>query len=355
MELAGLTDIGKNRKRNEDTFFCEKKENGQILAIVIDGCGGHKAGDVCAHIVVEEMHKWMASHDSEDLGLCLKEAAVHANSVVMLEKAAHMELADMCCVMTAIIMDTRKKQLHMVHVGDSRLYAYLDGRLIKLSHDHSPVGELEEKGYLTEEEAMNHINRNRIRRAIGTKELDINSEYLECKSFTMAPGMGWLLCSDGLTDMITSTQIGTILCEPVPLYERAYNLVQAANEAGGKDNITVVLVQDTSLPDDITEELFLSFGKPIGVCRKTEIETEEEGVVLELVEKASLAAPQPEMPKKNRFRLGWIYAFAALLFLMCTLIVFLVVHQKMEQYQQQELYRQNQEILKSLYYNINNR
>ena len=355
MELAGLTDMGKNRKRNEDTFFCERKENGQILAVVIDGCGGHQAGDVCARIVKEEMHKWMESHDTENLGFCLKEAAVHANSVVMLEKEANPELSDMCCVMTAVIVDTPKKQIHMVHVGDSRLYAYLDGRLVKLSHDHSPVGELEEKGYLTEEEAMNHINRNRVRRAIGTKELDINTEYLECKTFPIAPGIGWLLCSDGLTDMITSAQIGEILCEQVSLEKQACNLVQAANEAGGKDNITVVLVQDTSLPDGTTEELFLSLGKSTGVCRKTTTEIEDEGVVLELVETTPLATPQPEITKKNRFRIGWIYAFAALVFLLCTVTVCLVVHQKMEQYQQQELYRQNQELLKSLYYNINNR
>lgn len=355
IDLAGLTDKGRTRERNEDAFYCKRNNQGQVLAVVVDGCGGHQGGDVCSRIVVDEMRRWFETHKPVDCKACLKGAVVHTNDKVLNTKKENPELEDMCAVMTAVITDPEKNLIHMVHVGDSRLYAYLDGRLVKLSHDHSPVGELEDKGYLTEEEAMNHINRNKIRRAIGSKQFTMDSEYLECKTFPMAPGMGWLLCSDGLTDMITSSRIGEILDEPIPLGHRAIKLVDAANEAGGKDNITVVLLQDMNVPDNTTQEIFLSYGKPLGKEIASSSQTDNDGVILELVDTPVLEEPKPDKSKKFMGRLKWIYVFAALVFLLCSLTVCLIVQQKMEQYQQQELYWQNQEVLKSLYYNISNR
>lgn len=353
MEYIGLTDKGRSRDKNEDKFYCGNIGQDRVMAVVVDGCGGHKGGDVCARIVVREMSAWVQEHWKEEPAACLKEAAVQANNAVMLEKVSHPEWAEMCCVMTAVITDPQKNLIHMVHVGDSRLYAYQAGRLVKLSHDHSPVGEMEEKGYLSEKEAMNHVKRNLIRRAIGTKQLPTETEYLECKSFPMAPGMGWILCSDGLSDMLTSAQMAGLLGEELPLRERVNNLVQAANEAGGKDNITVVLVQDMSESDHTTEEVFLGYGNSLAVHQETTDPTENDGVVLELVSTTTSETPKTDVPKK-KCRFGIIHLYAALVFLLCTMTVCMVVHQKIEQYQQQELYWQNKEVLKRLYYNINN-
>ena len=132
----------------------------------------------------------------------------------------------------------------MAHVGDSRLYGFHNGELKKLSHDHSLIGYREEIGDLTEEEAMHHPHRNVIGRDVGSQKHKANDDdFIEAQVFPLLPNTTLLFCSDGLTDMITSSKIASILRQKTGLEEKADALINAALEAGGKDNVTVVLFE----------------------------------------------------------------------------------------------------------------
>ena len=139
----------------------------------------------------------------------------------------------------------------MSHVGDTRLYELAEGKLVKLSHDHSPIGIREEMGILTEVEAMSHPKRNIIERCIGDVSLENDTDYIETAIFPFKPGATYLLCSDGLTDLVTSAEISQILSEDTDIDNKTDKLIAAANNAGGKDNITVLLLNS---PDNRTEE-----------------------------------------------------------------------------------------------------
>jgi serine/threonine protein phosphatase PrpC len=150
----------------------------------------------------------------------------------------------MSCVLTSAIVDKGRKVIDMVHVGDTRMYQYRHGELRKLSHDHSLIGYREEVGDLTEEQAMHHPQRNVISRDVGSAKHEVEDrDFLEAAAFPLLPNSTLLLCSDGLTDLITSKQIVAILEQQISLKEKAKSLIAAANEAGGKDNVTVVLVE----------------------------------------------------------------------------------------------------------------
>ena len=149
----------------------------------------------------------------------------------------------MSCVLTAALIDVKRKAVEMVHVGDTRLYQFHHDHLIKLSHDHSLVGYREEIGDLTEEQAMHHPQRNVISRDVGSERHEVEDpEFLETAQFPLLPNSTFLFCSDGLTDLITSHQIVAILKQNLSLEERTRALIDEANKAGGKDNITVILV-----------------------------------------------------------------------------------------------------------------
>ena len=255
IQIAGITDVGQKRSHNEDTFFCGTVwDDNHVLAIVIDGCGGHKGGAEAARLTQVGMLQYLNGQVPGDSGLLLKKALVHANNLVHGRRKEVRSLCEMCCVATAVIVDLDTRTLHMVHVGDTRLYASYDGRIIKLSHDHSPIGREEEMGIFTEIQAMNHPCRNIIERAVGLRELDDDTSYIEQGRFTIAAGLTWLLCSDGLSDMCTSAQISDILREDRPLPQIAWQLVEAANEEGGKDNITVAILRaEGKAPSDAPE------------------------------------------------------------------------------------------------------
>jgi len=253
ISLAGLTDVGKVCTSNEDCFY--QGQIGQaryVLAMVVDGCGGHRGGRQAAEMTRDGVVKFLTDSitlatggggQPVDAVACLKKAMIEANNTVYLTKYQDEALREMCCVATAVLVDRVERMLHMAHVGDSRLYASHQDRLIKLSHDHSPVGREEELGYLSETEAMNHRHRNVIDRAVGHKFLKDKDKYIETQSYPLCGGLSLLLCSDGLSDKVTSAQMSDILCQEIPVEEKARKLVEAANEAGGDDNITVVLLR----------------------------------------------------------------------------------------------------------------
>lgn len=245
--FAGKTDVGKRRTDNQDAFICSTiwAETSALLA-VIDGVGGYAGGDRAAAIAKESIEQYMATPNGNPLSM-LREAVVFANNQINKERQQVRKLAQMCCVLTTAVADSQSGKLYYVHVGDTRLYRYRQGILEKLTHDHSLVGVREDANELTEAEAMEHPRRNEILRDVGSMEHRVDDpDFLESGETDFLPGDQLVLCSDGLTDMITQAQIKAILDQKPALEEQATELIRLANEQGGKDNITVVLVKNNT-------------------------------------------------------------------------------------------------------------
>lgn len=245
----GITDTGKVRDNNEDAFIAQKVMNDQfIVACVIDGVGGYSGGEVAASIAKESILNYF-SIPSGEITSMMKEAFIHANEKINAEKQKAAEYDSMACVLTMAVIDVANNQFFYAHVGDTRLYLFRDQSLVKLSKDQSFVGFLEDSGRLSEEEAMNHPKRNEINKALGFGGVtNLPDDYIETGQSPFLPGDLLMLCSDGLTDLVNKTDIADILSKKLPLKEKANTLVTLANEKGGKDNITVVLVQNEKKP-----------------------------------------------------------------------------------------------------------
>lgn len=240
----GKTDIGRQRTNNEDAFMVEQLDENTALAVVIDGIGGYEGGEVAAEIAQREIPSYLKEFNRGERLELLKQAVVSANNAIYDRRRFDTARPHMGCVLTSALIDANRKVIDMVHVGDTRLYQFYQGNLRKLSHDHSYVGYCEENDELTEEQAMHHPRRNEISRAVGEGQHGVSDpSFLEAEEFPLLPNSTFLLCSDGLTDLVTSHQIVAILEQTISLEEKVQALIDAANEAGGKDNVTVVLVE----------------------------------------------------------------------------------------------------------------
>lgn len=249
LSLAGKTDVGLVRENNEDAFISKNIWDGKYsLAVVIDGIGGYEGGEVASALAAKEVCDYLDEFRTGDPGRLLAEAVNAANNAIFEEKRIRPEYSRMGCVLTAALSDGNT--LYTAHVGDTRLYLARGGKLTKLTHDHSLIGYREEIGDLSEEEAMNHPMRNVISRDLG--ECLHNSDddnWIETSSMDLRPGDVLLLCSDGLSDLLTSREMLSVLEDGKPLEERAVELVAKALEKGGKDNVTVVLMQREGEPE----------------------------------------------------------------------------------------------------------
>ena len=255
IKFSGLTDTGKRRTNNEDAFVAERLDDGTVLAIVIDGVGGYEGGEVAAEIAQKEIPSYMKEFNRGERSELLKQAVVCANNAIFDRRQLDTARPNMSCVLTSALIDADRKVIDMVHVGDTRMYQYHNGELLKLSHDHSYVGYCEEIGELTEEQAMHHPRRNEISRSVGEGRHGVSDQsFLEAVEHPLLPDSILLLCSDGLTDLVTSAQIVSILEQDVSLEEKTKQLINSANEAGGKDNITVVLVEYRVTEEDPNEQ-----------------------------------------------------------------------------------------------------
>ncbi len=194
MKVFALTDKGRVRSINQDAFY--EPRPGETFALVADGMGGHQAGDVASVMAVEEFTRWLkcAPRVSEET---LRYAVSEANRAVYLRSRMEKDKAGMGTTLTALWMD--EDSVLLAHIGDSRAYRLRGGELRQMSHDHSLVGELLEKGELTEEEARVHPQRNIITRALGTGSR-VEPEICCCDR---KKGDVWLLCTDGLTNYIS--------------------------------------------------------------------------------------------------------------------------------------------------------
>ncbi|RZJ19964.1 MAG: serine/threonine-protein phosphatase, partial [Acinetobacter sp.] len=215
-----------------------------LLAAVIDGVGGYHGGEVAAAIAKEEISRQFATRPEDPISQMIA-AFKETNKLIVAKKETEKELAEMACVATMVLADIANNQFYYAHVGDTRLYLLRDGSLVKISKDQSFVGFLEDSGRIDETAAMQHPKRNELNKAIGFNDEIANDEsYIETGQSPFLPGDMLLLCSDGLTDMVNKQDITTLLTQGDTLAKKAENLIALANENGGLDNITVVLLQN---------------------------------------------------------------------------------------------------------------
>ncbi|WP_315820331.1 PP2C family protein-serine/threonine phosphatase [Paraflavitalea speifideaquila] len=242
--LNGNTDPGRRRKENQDAWIARQLwSTDNALIAVIDGVGGYMGGEKAAAIARESIEQYMQLPKGDTLAM-LREAVVFANNRIVEERKKDQYISEMCCVLTAVVADVAAQSLYFAHVGDTRLYRYRAGKLQKLTRDHSFVGIREDAGDMTEIEAMHHPHRNQILREVGSTFHRLDDEdFLDYGKEELLPGDHLLLCSDGLTDMVTVQQMTTVLSTGQPLANKVNSLIALANEMGGNDNITVVLLK----------------------------------------------------------------------------------------------------------------
>jgi len=242
--VYGITDQGRHRQNNEDAFIAELSGNGRyIISCVIDGVGGYSGGEIAAAIARETILQRLSGLSGEVIPR-LTDAFAAANEKIWQERQSVKEHSKMACVLTLAVADLASNQFYYAHLGDTRLYLFRDGSLVKISHDQSFVGFLEDSGRLSESEGMKHPKRNEIDKALGFKMNIGSGDDIETGASPFLPGDMLLLCSDGLTDMIDKGTITAALNGGRSLKSVGEKLVEAANDAGGRDNITVVLVKN---------------------------------------------------------------------------------------------------------------
>ena len=236
------TDTGRQRRENEDSAFARAP-----LFVIADGMGGAQAGEVASKIAVEVFEGGLPEQGTPEERLV--ESAQTANRRIYEISSTEHERAGMGTTLTAVYVDD--SDIAVAHVGDSRAYLYRDGELARLTQDHTLVEELVRRGKLTEEQAAEHPQRSIITRALGIDpDVDVDTW-----TYPGRAGDVVLLCSDGLTSMINEQQITAILSDESDLDRAAERLIAAANDAGGRDNITVVLFRlEEAGGDAVTDE-----------------------------------------------------------------------------------------------------
>lgn len=256
-EFFGATDRGCVRTNNEDTFVARGLWGGRyILCAAIDGVGGYEGGEVAAAIAAQYLVDSLERFPGGRNLASIKQALCEANNAIIQRQQAEPRLSQMGCVATAAIIDLDQRLLYMAHVGDSRLYQFSGSVLTKLSHDHSLVGFREEIGDLTEDEAMHHPMRNQIERLLGdVSHMADDPNFIDAAIFPIERTTQYIFCSDGLSDMLTSAQIAAELSDTYPVEKEVSALITRAKNAGGKDNVTVVIarIELPEAPAEMTE------------------------------------------------------------------------------------------------------
>jgi serine/threonine protein phosphatase PrpC len=251
LRVGARTDVGRVREGNEDAYMTRHP-----LFAVADGMGGHQGGEVASKLALETLEK--AADGAPDLA----EVVRAANRAVFATAAKDPGLAGMGTTLTAVLVEDDR--LHLAHVGDSRMYLLRDGNLGRVTKDHTVVERLVDEGRLTPEDAERHPQRSILTRALGVEE-DVQVDEADVD---VRPGDRVLLCSDGLTGMVDEDDILRILGQHADPQGASDALVAAANQAGGQDNITAVVL-------DVLEE------------EKAAAETAPQAAVTETVERPS--------------------------------------------------------------------
>ena len=234
--FTGLTDTGVVRSVNQDSYVIDDLE-GRFF-VVADGMGGHAGGQEASKIATEVikayfLEKWDSDIDSEVL---LKEAIDRANQSILEDQQSHPERADMGT--TVVVLIFRNDQPWCGHVGDSRLYRFRGSQLEQITEDHTWVGLALKAGEISKEQAQFHPWRHVLSQCLGRKDL----QRIDIQKLDIQKGDRLLICSDGLTEEVSDEQIQNFLAKEETCEETGTELISAAKEAGGSDNITVVIV-----------------------------------------------------------------------------------------------------------------
>lgn len=242
MLTALKTDTGKIRQHNEDDAGIFKGKDEFVLAVVADGMGGHLAGDVASKMAVKAMgEKWNEAETAptapSDCEKWLIEQILSVNSKIYDHAQAHEECQGMGTTIVCALFTG--KTVSVAHIGDSRCYLLQDGDFVQVTEDHSLVNELVRTGEISREDAEHHPRKNVLTKALGTDQ----SVSIDTRSFDIEPGDKLLLCSDGLTNKVEGTELKDILQSDSAPQEKVNLLVDKANQNGGEDNITAVLLE----------------------------------------------------------------------------------------------------------------
>jgi PPM family protein phosphatase len=232
---AAATDRGRKRANNQDAFGFSIEHG---VYVVCDGMGGAAGGEVASSIAVDEVLHVLTERDREaQVPKVAEDAVTAANTAVYSRAQRNSNLSGMGTTLVSLVVE--QAQVWVVNVGDSRCYRLRAGQLEQLTLDHSLVEEQVRLGRMTPHEALRSPLRNVITRAVGTQ----NGVTPDCFQFEAQTGDLFLLCSDGLTREVSDGGIQGLLAGDEPLQERANRLIEEANKAGGRDNITCILVQ----------------------------------------------------------------------------------------------------------------
>ena len=241
LTIYGETDVGKLREHNEDSIGWDTDMG---LVLLADGMGGHNAGEVASELAVNSIREALqdvlapnlVASNVIDFNDALREAIIYANDEIIRMANERLECAGMGT--TIVITLFHGNRVIIANVGDSRIYRLREKKLTQISKDHSLVQEMLDNGYISEEEAQMSASRNLITRALGIAdqvEVDVTQDSVE-------DGDLYLLCSDGLTDLVTDDEIlQLLLLYKDDLKSGCQELISMANEKGGKDNISVIL------------------------------------------------------------------------------------------------------------------
>jgi PPM family protein phosphatase len=245
LKSSGRSDPGRVRSNNEDAFHIDADRG---IFLVVDGIGGQAAGEKAAAIAVERLRARL-ERQTGATEQRIREAIAIANNEILKAARSNPEWQGMACVLTVVVLEngaTLENGSAVVgHVGDSRLYQIRRGEIRKITHDHSPVGEREDKGEIGETEAMRHPRRNEVFRDVGSEEHEPDdANFIEIQRIPFDAESALLLCSDGLSDLVPAAEIQRAVQRHAGDPDAAIReLIDAANRAGGKDNVTVVVVE----------------------------------------------------------------------------------------------------------------
>lgn len=252
IKSCGITDIGRKRQRNEDSYLVNDSIH---LYIVADGMGGHAGGEFASKIAVSTVEEIITGDDRLKSGLSertfldherllgddseqdyLRDAITRAGNMISQKAVDQPELRGMGT--TATVMHFSKDKAYIAHVGDSRAYCVRNKKITQMTEDHSLVHEQLKSGLITQEEARTHQLRNIITRSVGVQE-DVETDTIV---WQVQEGDVYLMCSDGLSNMVSDSEMQEIVNQ-ADLESAARALVDLANDRGGDDNITVILIQ----------------------------------------------------------------------------------------------------------------
>ncbi len=245
MKYTAISDIGQKRSVNEDRAAMFVRSDFVSLGVVADGMGGHNAGDVASEMAISLLEKYFLSAHAEEFATLesiqswFNHVVKELNTTIYNHSLIHENCQGMGTTFLAVILSHDVNVL--CHIGDSRAYEFVQDQLNQLTKDHSYVNVLVENGEISEEEAENHPQKNLIIKSLGTeKAIEPDIIPLSIPTYSHL-----LLCSDGLSNKVSKDEMSSIIGESTSVREKGRKLIQLANEHGGEDNISLVLIINT--------------------------------------------------------------------------------------------------------------